>query len=353
MALDRSIEQAAADREQTLLQLHGILVEQVSSLESVDAWQAWLRFANGFHRYSFNNTLLIWAQCPQATAVAGYRAWQALGRQVRKGEKAIKVLGPVTRKVTRQDANGNPVRDGDGQPVLALQMVGVKPVSVFDVSMTEGAALPEPPQPQLLVGEAPPGLWESLEALIAEQGFRVTRGDCGTANGVTMYDTREVRVRSDVDDAQSVRTLCHEAAHVLLHSDRHSLASACRGRVEVEAESVAYLVTSSHQMDPAQYSFTYVAGWAHDAARTTGDDVASIVQATGQRVIETANRILQATVPPPEPSQAGAAAHARELQRELEPASRPVPTRHPQPPTTPTNQPTAQLGQHHRVGAPR
>ena len=322
-----SVEQAAAAREETLNRLHQILIDQVSSLESVEAWKAWLAFANRFHRYSFNNTLLIQVQRPDATSVAGYRAWQAMGRHVMKGERAIKVLGPVTKRVPREDADGNPVCDEAGRPVFAFQLVGVKPVSVFDVSQTDGKPLPTPLMPELLTGQAPPGLWESLIALIATQGFRVSRDDCGRANGVTLFDQREVRVRPDVDDAQAVKTLAHEAGHVLLHAAPGLALVACRGMIEVEAESVAYLVTSAHGLGSSHYTFNYVTGWAHDGASASGKDVADIVQSTGERVIQTANRILESTMPPPDPSRAAIVSHALELRAELEPAPAPVPRR--------------------------
>ena len=232
-------EAAEAARKATLESMHSQLAERIGSLDSLQAWGAWLRFANSFHAYSFRNTVLIWAQRPEATMVAGYRAWQAKGRQVRRGETAIKVFGPVTTREPKLDVQGRPVRDVDGKPVHEVRIVGVKPVNVFDVSQTDGDPLPEPPQATLLTGQAPPGLWDALQTFVEAQGYTVSRGDCGGANGVTRYDTREVRVRADVDDANAVRTLAHEAGHVLLHAPDQRQPFACRGVIEVEAESVA------------------------------------------------------------------------------------------------------------------
>jgi hypothetical protein len=215
-AYDRDAAQAA--RKATLESMHSQLAERIGSLDSLQAWGAWLRFASSFHRYSFNNTVLIWAQKPEATMVAGYRAWQAKGRQVRRGETAIKVFGPVTTREPKLDAQGRPIRDADGKPVQDVRIVGVKPVSVFDVSQTDGDPLPEPPQATLLTGQAPPGLWDALQTFVEAQGYAVSRGDCGDANGVTMFDARQVRVRADIDDAAAVKTLAHEAGHVLLHA---------------------------------------------------------------------------------------------------------------------------------------
>lgn len=104
-------------------------------------------------------------RCPGG-APRSYRAWQAKGRQVRRGETAIRVLGPVTQRVQKLDQLGNPVRDADGKPVTGVRIVAVKPVSVFDVSQTDGDPLPEPPQPSLLPGEVPPGLWDALQRTV-------------------------------------------------------------------------------------------------------------------------------------------------------------------------------------------
>jgi hypothetical protein len=292
-------EEADAARQATLETMHTQLAEKVAALASGEGWASWLRFANSFHRYSFNNTLLIWAQKPQATMVAGYRAWQARGRQVRRGEQSIKVYGPVTRREPKLDPQGRPVRDADGKPAMEVRVVGVKPVSVFDVSQTDGDPLPEPPEARLLTGQAPPGLWDALQAFVEAQGYSVSRGDCGEANGVTIFDTRQVRVRADVDDAQAVKTLAHEAGHVLLHASERRDNFSCRGVAEVEAESVAFLVTQANGLDASQYTFNYVAGWAHQAATGDGPTVEETVKATGQRVIGATDRILQATQPPP------------------------------------------------------
>ena len=92
-----------AARRETLERMHADLAAKVGSMDSVGEWQAWLRFTQSFHRYSFNNSVLIWLARPDATAVAGYRAWLARGRQVRRGEKAIQVFAPVTQRgSTRQ-----------------------------------------------------------------------------------------------------------------------------------------------------------------------------------------------------------------------------------------------------------
>lgn len=293
------LEAAAAAREETLARMHEQLADQVERLASGEGWRAWLSFASGFHRYSFNNSLLIMAQAPHATLVAGYRAWQAKGRQVRRGETGIRVFGPVTKRLPKEDASGGPVLGPDGKPELAIRVVGVRPLSVFDVSQTDGEPLPEVPRARLLAGDAPVGLWEALRTGVEAEGFSVSRGDCGGANGLTIFDARQVRVRADVDDAQAVKTLAHEWAHVVLHRPGERDPFACRGVVEVEAESVAYLVMGAHSLDASQYTFNYVAGWAQEAARPEGPTVSEVLRQTADRVVRAARTILDRTLPDP------------------------------------------------------
>ena len=290
---------AAEARQATLDKLHTQLSVGILALNDPQAWQDWLQFSSQFHRYSFGNSLLIMLQDPRATHVAGYQAFKAMGRQVRRGETGIKVLAPITRREPRLDDAGRPVRDDQGRVVCRTQVVATKPVTVFDVRQTDGPPLPDPKigEAALLTGQAPPGLWDRLQGLLEERGFDVRRGvDLGGPNGYTEFGQRLVMVRGDVDDAQAVKTLAHEAGHVILHPDQQG--RDCRGILEVEAESVAYMVTSAHGLDSSQYTFNYVAGWALNAV-TEQRDLADILRTTGQRVIGAADLILQATQPAP------------------------------------------------------
>ena len=161
----------------------------------------------------FGNSLLIMLQDPQATHVAGYQAFKAMGRQVRRGETGIKVLAPITRREPRLDNTGQPVRDDQGRAVHQTHVVGTKPVTVFDIRQTDGPPLPDPKigEAVLLTGQAPVGLWERLQGVLEERGFDVRRGaNLGGPNGYTDFAQRLVMVRDDVDDAQAVKTLAHD-----------------------------------------------------------------------------------------------------------------------------------------------
>ena len=139
--------------------------------------------------------------------------------------------------------------------------------------------------PVLLVGQAPAGLWDALEGQVLGHGYTVHRGDTGRANGWTDPASRTVRVSGAVDDAQAVKTLIHELAHIEAgHVADLPTYLTCRGRCEVEAESVAYVVATAQGMHASGYSFAYVAGWA-------GPDL-SIVRQAADTVTQTARRIL-------------------------------------------------------------
>lgn len=320
-----------------LEQLHVRLREAVEQLESGEQWQAWLQFARGFHRYSFNNLLLIRAQRPDATAVASYRTWQAKGRQVRKGETALRVLAPIMRRTTILDDHGRPVLGEDGKPRQRQQVCGFRPAPVFDLAQTDGPPIPEPARPELLAGDAPDGLWDALALEVSERGYRLRRGtldDLHGANGLTNLTTREVWVRHDVDPAQAAKTLVHELGHILLHTrpdptdtaggsgdgssgDPETVSSAegwvsCVGIREVEAESVAFLVTAAHGLDSDDYTFPYVASWAAGPAATDGVPIGDIITRTGTRVMRAAGQIIDTTLVPttPDPGTAALAARA-------------------------------------------
>lgn len=261
-----------ARTQDALTEAHDQLVRAVESLVTSDDWQAMLATASRFHTYSPSNVLLIMLQCPDATRVAGYRKWQELRRQVRKGERGIRILAPVVVKRPDPEKPGAEPRP---------RVVGFRSTSVFDISQTDGEDLPDI-SPELLTGEDLHDSWTTLAKWLADAGWMLERGDCNGANGYTFHAERTVRVREDVEPAQAVKTLSHEIAHVLMHGDEKD--RTCRGRIEVEAESVAYLVSSALGLDSGSYSFPYVAGWS-------GGDV-EVIKATAERVMGTARRIL-------------------------------------------------------------
>ena len=272
---------AASSTHDRLAQIHEQLLGAVAELRSGEDWAQMLAVQARFHRYSWGNCLLIRAACPEATHVAGYRTWQGLGRQVRRGERGIAILAPVVVGEQESDA------ESEGHE-RRRAVRGFRVSFVFDVSQTEGEELVEV-KPAVLEGDAPAQLYERLATQVLGAGYRLDRADCSPANGQTDFLARTVTVRPDLEGAQAAKTLCHELAHVLLHAELAGSAldgGACRGRAEVEAESVAYVVCATAGMDSGAYSFPYVARWAADL---------SVVADTATRVTACARAVSKAT----------------------------------------------------------
>ena len=283
-------------RAEKLADLHEQITEGVAALVDSDAWRAMLDTAARFHSYSLGNLLLIALQAPTATRVAGFRTWQSLGRQVRKGEHGIAILAPCTYRPKRTSeaqedgsesrAQATPENEGAAASAPARRQVrGFRRAFVFDIAQTDGEPLPDVAT-TLLTGQAPAELWDTLAAQVARHGYRLERGQCRGANGYTDPTSGTVRVRDDVDDAQAVRTLAHELAHIECgHVENLPTYATCRGRCEVEAESVAYVVTAAAGMDASGYSLAYVAQWA-------GGDPGTVRQAA-ETVTKAARSILR------------------------------------------------------------
>ena len=256
-----------------------------------------------FHTYSLGNQLLIGLQAARLgispTRVAGFGTWKALGRSVVKGSTGLAVLAPCT--YTRKDAGTATGRDidrappvagtagepsgGDAdRPARARVLRGFRVAHVLDISQTDGDPLPDI-APELLTGDAPAALWDALATQVAAHGYTLTREDCGQANGLTDPAARTVRVRPDVADAQAVKTLAHELAHIECgHTADGFDYRGCRGRAEAEAESVAYIVTAWAGLDAGAYTVPYVAAWS------AGDP--DVVRAAAVTVTTAARRIL-------------------------------------------------------------
>ena len=208
--------------------------------------------------------------------------------------------GTVLR-VLRGDDKPGPGEQEARQPFMR----GFTVEKVFSAEQTSGEPIPAPPAPQLLAGEAPRGLGEAVLNLIESRGFTVSTVPAASylqgANGLTDFLAKTVQVRADMDDAAMVKTLIHEAAHVLLHNpdDATTPPPLPRSHLEVEAESVAFVVARTHGMPTDDYSFPYVAAWA-------GDNPDKVIAKTAQRVAAAAKDII--AISPAEHAHGGKAA---------------------------------------------
>ena len=264
-----------------------LLHKGVADLMSSDGWREALEFKSKFYQYSFFNTSLILAQHPNATLVAGYRKWQELGRQVRKGEKGIAILAPLFRKLRPDEQGcGSSRLTDEGERML----VGFRSVYVFDVSQTEGELIPEPQRPLLLtedsslVGSAVGG----LESFAASQELKVSFDlKHPKALGVYRPSTKAIALKPDLPPLQTLKTLIHELAHALLHDLESD-----RTLAELEAESCAFLVCHGLGLDTSRYSFAYLANW--------GESLEQLI-AAGERASGAASKLLVVLRPEPEP----------------------------------------------------
>lgn len=302
---------ARAAREAKLDEVREQLTAQVEKLVTGEDWKQTLEFAASFRSRSVNNSWLIFAQHqaaweagrvpdPMPTYVAGFRQWEQLGRRVEKGQKGYAILAPVTGKFASRTPSDPmswrklaPKEQPEPGEMVRSRMIGTKVAYVFDISQTTGPEVPLPPTPQLLEGEAPAGLRDGLVCQVTEAGYQFLpvphEGMIHGANGLTNFDTRQVAVRTNMDDAAQVKTLLHELAHVKMHGPDHQEARQHRGIGEVEAESVALMVGAAHGMDTSAYTIPYVSGWAMAA---DGKNPVQVVQATAERVRKVAVEIL-------------------------------------------------------------
>ena len=243
----------------------------VEELFTSNRYQEFLKTMAKFHNYSFNNTMLIAMQRPDATLVTSYKNWQSMGRQVMKGEKGITIIAPAPYKKMKEkevlDENQRPIMGTDGKPKTEKVEVTVphfKAVTVFDIAQTSG----EPIQtlaPELLTA-AVQDFDSFMQAIqkISPVPIRFDEID-GNANGYYHNADKEIVIKKGLSESQTLKTAIHETVHAKLH-DKEIMESLGvekdRLTKEVEAESVAYCVCSSFGLDTSDYSFPYIAGWS-------------------------------------------------------------------------------------------
>jgi antirestriction protein ArdC len=258
----------AAKREEA----REMMAAAVDQLRDSEGWSRWVRTRARFRTYSLGNQMLISMQRPDATRVAGFKTWQGLGRQVRKGEKAISILAPRTFKGIDEET---------GEPVKRLYF---RAVPVFDIAQTDGEELPPCP---LNYGEVDgdshadyiPRLIRFAESI----GWTVEYGDTGSAGGWAMPSAKRIRLSdADVSPNATVRTLVHELCHALgiLYDGLG------REYAEMLTETAAFAVCSSIGLDTSAASIPYVTGWSADKPDGSAivRDMAALVDGTAKQI---------------------------------------------------------------------
>ena len=252
------------------------LEQGISELFESERYKEYLRVMSKFHNYSFNNTLLIAMQKPDASLVAGFSAWKnQFHRNVIKGQKGIKIIAPspfkIKQEVEKKDPRTNkPVIGKDGKPVTEEKEITIpayKVVSVFDVSQTEGRELPDIAVNELTGDvERYKDFFAALEKTSpVPVGFEKIEGG---SHGYYHLEEKRIAIDEGMSQLQTLKTAIHEIAHAKLHDiDLNAPEDKQQPRVdrrtrEVEAESVAYTVCQHYGLDTSDYSFGYVAGWS-------------------------------------------------------------------------------------------
>jgi antirestriction protein ArdC len=246
--------EAVTARREDLLQR---LAHQSETLRSSEGWRRWLTFAAKFRTYSLQNQLLIQSQHPTASFVAGYRTWQSLGRQVKKGERGIAILAPMLRRVVEEDSN-------EQRRVLS----GFKVVFVFNVDQTEGAPLPVPNElPAVRIPDL--ALRDQLIAVAERAGLsvRFVPQDPSGARGWYAWQERAITLVDSYPPESQIRTMLHELAHAV--DPIVGTAGSVRAERELVAESTAYLIGTELGLGIEETSTQYVTGWGADTLSLT------------------------------------------------------------------------------------
>ncbi len=251
------------------------LEQGIKDLFESDKYKDYLKAMSRFHTYSFNNVMLIAMQKPDASLIAGYNAWKNIHhRQVKKGEKAIKILAPApyTIKISKDKidpATQKPILDANGKPVqeeVEIRKPAFKVVNVFDVSQTDGKEIPT-----IGVNELHGNVDEYKILFNAIKdispvpvGFEEISS---RAKGYYHQNQKRIAISEGMSELQNLKTLIHEIAHARLHDIDQNISKEQASRPdqrtrEVQAESIAYVICQYYGLDTSDYSFGYIAGWS-------------------------------------------------------------------------------------------
>ena len=283
------------------------LEQGIKELFDSDRYKEYLRVMSKFHNYSFNNTLLIAMQKPDASLVAGFQSWKNnFKRNVVKGEKGIKILAPSPFKIKQEmekidPATQKPIIGADGKPVKEEKEITIpafKVVSVFDVSQTEGKELPDIAV-DMLTGDVErfKDVFAALEKTSPVPiGFEKIEGN---SHGYYHLEEKRIAIDEGMSELQTIKTAIHEIAHAKLHdidpnAPKEEQADRPDRRTrEVQAESVAYAVCQHYGLDTSDYSFGYVAGWSSGRELDELKSSLETIRSTAAEIINSIDEHLQ------------------------------------------------------------
>ena len=248
-----------------------------------DQLKAYLSTMARFHNYSFRNLVMIWSQREDATKVAGFRTWQKLGRNVKKGEKGIAIFAPMRFKVKAKagaetDSNNNQ----QDSSTDSNSMIGFKVVHVFDISQTEGDSLPDF---ALVTGDVGTNL-ERIQQVVVQNGIELEFENLGSANGYSAGG--KIVIDESLSDAEKFQTIAHELAHERLHQGVRRSETTKKVR-ETEAEAVGFIVSQAFGLDSVTHCSDYIQ--LYDGNAETLRESLEQIQKTAQWIIESVGAI--------------------------------------------------------------
>lgn len=280
-------------RDEKVEEITKKLEQGIQELFESEKYERYLKVMSKLHNYSFNNSLLIAMQKPDATMVAGFTSWKKnFHRTVKKGEKGIRILAPSPYKVNKEvdkidPVTKQPMLGRNGEPIkehVQLTIPAYKITTVFDVSQTEGEKIPE--IATALKDEV--NDFEKMFQIIEKvSSVPIVLDQINSAaNGYYDLEKKVIVIKKDMSEAQTLKTAVHEISHAKLH-DRDSgiEAKADRKTKEVEAESIAYTVCSHLGLDTSSYSFGYIAGWSSDKELGELKKSMNVIQHTASELI--------------------------------------------------------------------
>ena len=279
-------------------ELTSLIDGKIDELIDNNDWTNYLRFISSQHKYSWFNNLLIFLQDPESTYVRGYKQWQAIGRQVRKGESAIDILAPqIARRCAEKGCSHKgrvifnratknfycPVDEGHR---IGQFITGFRDVKVFDIAQTDGDPI-EFIEFKDKCENATQEIWDALVSLAESNDFKVIIGSAGSAEGYCSHEKKEIVIDSRNDFGYRVKVLSHEIGHLLMHKEITDYQQQ-RARYETEAEGVAWVVCEALDIhsDEDNYSFGYIATWGGDNTRQLVKDSMKRIQKTSKTILE-------------------------------------------------------------------
>ena len=267
---------AALDRIETSLQ----------AINTNEDWLKFLCFQSKFYNYSYGNTILIYSQNPEASYVKGYKAWNQLGRFVKRGSKGLAILAPCYKKVEvfKEPEERSVYQDAEGEKETKRVLSGFRVTYVYDIADTDGSDEYLPVLVKGLAGnsDAEKEIYERLLAFISTE--HTVKEIAETASkGSYNLDTGIICVRADLEYLQKIKTLLHEYAHAM-DFKMHPEQDVSRNRRELIAESVAFVVAMRLGLDTSSYSMSYIKSWLKDADELK--IIADIVQKVSARIIQ-------------------------------------------------------------------